>query len=311
MNDEEKNMYSDEDLRLLQVLGEAAGEQPSAEETEKAWQQFRQQHRQRQNNRYIWASVAAAVVCLLALGLPFVGERTNERPIELYAALDVPSETTTVEAGDSIVLSTPPEQTAEVHLSDGTRIILGANSRLAYPRSFTLDAPREVCLSGEARFEVTHDADRPFWVLSGEMRTEVLGTVFDVNAYPGSRARVILYEGHVRIGHQQEQLDIHPGQQAVLQDNRHLNITSVNLKQAGSWTEGLFDYDNMPLGEVMKHIGTWYNVSITAQSESFLERRIHFRFPRTASLNEVVTALNDLGVARITFNHQTLQVKKP
>ncbi len=311
MNDEEKNMYSDEDLRLLQVLGEAAGEQPSAEETEKAWQQFRQQHRQRQHNRYIWASVAAAVVCLLALVLPFVGERTNERPIELYAALDVPSETTTVEAGDSIVLSTPPEQTAEVRLSDGTQIVLGANSRLTYPRSFALDAPREVCLSGEARFEVTHDADRPFWVLSGEMRTEVLGTVFDVNAYPGSRARVILYEGHVRIGHQQEQLDIHPGQQAVLQDNRHLNITSVNLKQAGSWTEGLFDYDNMPLGEVMKHIGTWYNVSITAQSESFLERRIHFRFPRTASLNEIVTALNDLGVARITFHHQTLQVEKP
>ena len=81
MNDEEKNMYSDEDLRLLQVLGEAAGEQPSDEETEKAWQQFRQQHRQRQNNRYIWASVAAAVVCLLAFGLPFVWERTNERPI--------------------------------------------------------------------------------------------------------------------------------------------------------------------------------------------------------------------------------------
>ena len=311
MNDEEKNMYSDEDLRLLQVLGEAAGEQPSVEETEKAWQQFRQQHRQRQNNRYIWASVAAAVVCLLALGLPFVGERTNERLIELYAALDVPSETTTVEAGDSIVLATPPEQTAEVRLSDGTRIVLGANSRLTYPRSFALDAPREVRLSGEARFEVAHDADHPFWVLSGEMRTEVLGTVFDVNAYPGSRTRVILYEGHVRIGHQQEQLDIHPGQQAVLQDNRHLNITSVNLKQAGSWTEGLFDYDNMPLGEVMKHIGTWYNVSITAQSESFLERRIHFRFPRTASLNEVVTALNDLGVARITFHHQTLQVEKP
>lgn len=311
MNDEEKNMYSDEDLRLLQVLGEAAGEQPSAEETEKAWQQFRQHHRQRQNNRYIWASVAAAVVCLLALGLPFVEERTNERPIELYAALDVPSETTTVEAGDSIVLSTPPEQTAEVRLSDGTRIVLGANSRLTYPRSFALDAPREVCLSGEARFEVAHDADHPFWVISGEMRTEVLGTVFDVNAYPGSRARVILYEGHVRIGHQQEQLDIHPGQQAVLQDNRHLNITSVNLKQAGSWTEGLFDYDNIPLGEVMKHIGTWYNVSITAQSESFLKRRIHFRFPRTASLNEVVTALNDLGVARITFHHQTLQVEKP
>ncbi len=311
MNDEEKNMYSDEDLRLLQVLGEAAGEQPSAEETEKAWQQFRQQHRQRQNNRYIWASVAAAVVCLLAFGLPFVWERTNERPIELYAALDVPSETTTVEAGDSIVLSTPPEQTAEVRLSDGTRVVLGANSRLTYPRSFALDAPREVRLSGEARFEVAHDADHPFWVISGEMRTEVLGTVFDVNAYPGSRARVILYEGHVRIGHQQEQLDIHPGQQAVLQDNRHLNIISVNLKQASSWTKGLFDYDNMPLGEVMKHIGTWYNVSITAQSESFLERRIHFRFPRTASLNEVVTALNDLGVARITFQHQTLQVEKP
>ena len=50
MNDEEKNMYNDEDLRLLQLLGEAAGEQPSEEETEKAWKQFQQRHQRRQNN---------------------------------------------------------------------------------------------------------------------------------------------------------------------------------------------------------------------------------------------------------------------
>ena len=72
MNDEEKNMYNDEDLRLLQLLGEAAGEQPSEEETEKAWKQFQQRHQRRQNNRYMWTSIAAAVLCLIALSLPFV-----------------------------------------------------------------------------------------------------------------------------------------------------------------------------------------------------------------------------------------------
>ena len=133
--------------------------------------------------------------------------------------------------------------------------------------------PRKVRLSGEARFEVAHDADRPFSVQSGEIHTEVLGTVFDVNAYPGSHAQVILYEGRVRIGHKHKQF--------------------------------------VTLEEVMKHIGTWYNVSIIAQSDPFLKRRIHFRFPRKVSLHEVVTALNDLGIARITVNRQTLQVEKP
>lgn len=311
MNDEEKNMYNDEDLRLLQLLGEAAGEQPSEEETEKAWKQFQQRHQRRQNNRYMWTSIAAAVLCLIALSLPFVWKQINAHSIELYTALDVPSETTIVEAGDSLILSTPPEQTAEIRLSYGTRIVLGANSRLKYPRTFAMHLPRKVRLSGEARFEVAHDADRPFSVQSGEMHTEVLGTVFDVNAYPGSHAQVILYEGRVRIGHKHKQLDIHPGQQAVLEENKHLKVTNVDLKQAGSWTEGLFDYDNMTLEEVMKHIGTWYNVSIIAQSDPFLKRRIHFRFPRKVSLHEVVTALNDLGIARITVNRQTLQVEKP
>lgn len=64
---------------------------------------------------------------------------------------------------------------------------------------FPTEGTREVHLTGEARFEVAKDAERPFIVSSGKMQTQVLGTVFDVNAYPGKVAAVTLFQGRVRI----------------------------------------------------------------------------------------------------------------
>ncbi|MEI3469757.1 MAG: DUF4974 domain-containing protein [Bacteroides intestinalis] len=49
----------------------------------------------------------------------------------------------------------------------------------------------------------------------------------------------------------------------------------------------------------MKSVGTWYNASIIFHSPDLLKQRIHFRFPRTTSLEEVVQALNDLGIAKL------------
>ena len=199
----ENNFKMDtEDLRLLNAFGESLGDLPSEEETRAAWNAFasRQDARKRRRIIQMWTSgIAASIVVLAVLIVPRITGEDTIQNIEIFAALDVPEAIITSESNGRITLSTPPATTTQITLDDGTQVTLSANSRLEYPKLFPTEGTREVHLTGEARFEVAKDAERPFIVSSGKMQTQVLGTVFDVNAYPGKVAAVTLFQGRVRI----------------------------------------------------------------------------------------------------------------
>lgn len=300
-----------ETLRLQQLFGEALGDLPSEQETEAAWKRFSSRmERKRHRSLRIWSfvSAAAAVVVLLWL-LPWKRLFKAEDGTELFASVDSPSRVTASEKDETIVFATPSATTASVALSDGTKVLLNANSRLEYPKVFPVSGRREVYLRGEARFEVAKDRRRPFIVTAGSMRTQVLGTVFDVNAYTATKTSVTLFRGKVRVSDTERQVkrDIVPGQKAIL-DGRNLSVVKADLALADSWTSGDFSFDEVPLGEVVQTIGTWYNVSVLFKSSELLEMRVHFLFPRRASLQTVVSALNDLGVAKFSCTHGRLEV---
>lgn len=301
----ENNFKMDtEDLRLLNAFGEALGDLPSEEETRAAWNAFasRQDARKRRRIIQMWTSgIAAAIVVLAVLIVPRITGEDTIQNIEIFAALDVPEAIITSESNGRITLSTPPATTTQITLDDGTQVTLSANSRLEYPKLFPTEGTREVHLTGEARFEVAKDAERPFIVSSGKMQTQVLGTVFDVNAYPGKVAAVTLFQGRVRISDKKQtrQKDILPGQQAILSEDNGFTIAEAQLTATEGWTKGEFSFDDAELAEIMKSVGTWYNTSIIFHSADLLKQRIHFRFPRTTSLEEVVQALNDLGIAKL------------
>lgn len=305
-----------EDLRLLNAFGEALGDLPSEEETRAAWNAFtsRQDAQKRRRIIQMWTSgIAAAIVVLVVLIVPRITNEDTIQDIEIFAALDVPEAIITSESNGRITLSTPPATTTQIILDDGTQVTLNANSRLEYPKQFPAEGTREVHLTGEARFEVAKDSARPFIVSSGKMQTQVLGTVFDVNAYPGKVAAVTLFQGRVRVSDekQTQQKDILPGQQAILSEDNGFTISEAQLTATEGWTKGEFSFDDAELAEIMKSVGTWYNTSIIFHSPDLLKQRIHFRFPRTTSLEEVVQALNDLGIAKLEqkkgkSNHQQL-----
>ena len=293
-----------EDLRLLNAFGEALGDLPSEEETRAAWNAFtsRQDAQKRRRIIQMWTSgIAAAIVVLVVLIVPRITNEDTIQDIEIFAALDVPEAIITSESNGRITLSTPPATTTQIILDDGTQVTLNANSRLEYPKQFPAEGTREVHLTGEARFEVAKDSARPFIVSSGKMQTQVLGTVFDVNAYPGKVAAVTLFQGRVRVSDekQTQQKDILPGQQAILSEDNGFTISEAQLTATEGWTKGEFSFDDAELAEIMKSVGTWYNTSIIFHSPDLLKQRIHFRFPRTTSLEEVVQALNDLGIAKL------------
>ena len=97
---------------------------------------------------------------------------------------------------ESINNTTAPQQ---INLQDGSYVILQPNSRIAYPIPFK-GATREVYLEGEAFFQVAKDPSRPFYVYTPELVTKVLGTSFDVRAFPtDNTVKVVVHTGKVTV----------------------------------------------------------------------------------------------------------------
>ncbi|MBS1738646.1 MAG: FecR domain-containing protein, partial [Bacteroidetes bacterium] len=128
----------------------------------------------------------------------------------------------------------------DMKLSDGTHVWLNAGSSITYPVAFAGDE-RKVTLSGEGYFEVAHDASKPFHVGVGEMDVKVLGTHFNVNAYPDEgEIKTTLLEGSVQVREGKSEIVLNPGQQAALQTSSHRlqRSDNVNVEEVMAWKEG-------------------------------------------------------------------------
>lgn len=161
------------------------------------------------------------------------------------------------------------------------------------------------------RFEVTKDAHRPFIVSADKMQTQVLGTVFDVNAYPGNAPAVTLYQGRVKVGKAASPLEkeIVPGQCATLTTSGDIRLTKATQTEKEGWTKDEFYYDNTEMITVLQNIGTWYNISVICHSADLLHKRVHFRFSRNVPIKTLLNVLNDLGIAHFQYKDKQIVVE--
>ena len=307
-----KNHPDTNDQRLKALFGEALGTTPTAEQTEQAWQEFitpRRASSSKRKNLYIGITSAAAVLVLMLALWPLIHPETSTESIQVFASLESPKEITYSETGERMEVSTPAGTTTTITLSDGTEVLLSANSRLEYSKSFSADK-REVKLVGEARFNVAKDAERPFIVHTRQLQTQVLGTVFDVKAYPQTPADVTLYEGKVEVSLNGDAPQLmQPGEQAFLDKEGKLQLTKAP-EETGKWAEGEFAFDDKELKSVMQEIGSWYNISVVFHSRPLLEERIYLRMNRKVDANEVLTILNDMGIAKFEIVKEKIVVSK-
>ena len=336
----EKASENVSDARLSQIFGEALGDEPSKEETLAAWEAFEKKHISSEKEHlqkaedelsekkidkariltWITASVAVAAGLFLFI---FRSSQEISQPtefsMELFSEVTSPKQVEQTLSNGYCVVSTPAATTTLVTLSDGTKVMLNANSTLEYPVSFD-DAEsdkendaadeshqvREVRLKGEAHFEVTKNPHRPFVVKAGEMQTQVLGTIFDVKAYRKDAPKVTLMQGKVKVSNADTEVEMRPGQTATLQSDKI--VVSKATSSASDWLEGDFDMDQVTLAEAMSDIGAWYNKTVVFQSQANMDKLIHFRFSRKASLQEIITALNEMGVAKVRIEKGKIMV---
>ena len=340
----EKTSEKVSDARLSQIFGEALGDEPSMEETLAAWEAFEKKHisseeepLQKAENELsekniedviedgiggesssgkvskarilAWITASVAVAASLFLFI-FRSSQEISQPtefsMELFSEVTSPKQVEQTLKDGYCVVSTPAATTTLVTLSDGTKVMLNANSTLEYPASFDDAEVREVRLKGEAHFEVTKNPHRPFVVKAGEMQTQVLGTIFDVKAYRKDAPKVTLMEGKVKVSNADTEVEMRPGQTATLQSDKI--VVSKASPSASDWLEGDFDMDQVTLAEAMSDIGAWYNKTVVFQSQANMDKLIHFRFSRRASLQEIITALNEMGVAKVRIEKGKIMV---
>ena len=314
-NASEKVSENVSDARLSQIFGEALGDEPSKEETLAAWEAFEKKHIVENEKKVskarilAWITASVAVAASLFLFI-FRSSQEISQPtefsMELFSEVTSPKQVEQTLSNGYCVVSTPAATTTLVTLSDGTRVMLNANSTLEYPASFDDAEVREVRLKGEAHFEVTKNPHRPFVVKAGEMQTQVLGTIFDVKAYRKDAPKVTLMQGKVKVSNADTEVEMHPGQTATLQSDKI--VVSKASSSVSDWLEGDFDMDQVTLAEAMSDIGAWYNKTVVFQSQANMDKLIHFRFSRRASLQEIITALNEMGVARIRMEKGKIMV---
>lgn len=307
-----KTNHDISDEQLAQILGEAMAQVPTPDETLAAWDAFEKKHTPKDGKRAKIIGISIASLVTAAAVFFFVFRPTKDvetvnNPLELYSEIASPTQVEQTMEDEVCRVATPAATTTLVTLPDGTKVTLNANSSIEYPSSFAGGQTREVKLRGEAHFEVTKNPHQPFVVMAGDMRTQVLGTVFDVKAYRASSPKVVLMEGHVKVSNPDTSVDMLPGQTATLESDKI--IVSKSLPgEAQDWQKGDFDMDHVTLAEAMGDIGAWYNKTVVFKSKVNMGKYIHFRFSRKASLDELIVALNELGIAKIEIRDGKIYV---
>ncbi|MRG47664.1 DUF4974 domain-containing protein [Chitinophaga sp. SYP-B3965] len=203
-------------------------------------------------------------------------------------------------------LITPKGGEYHLLLEDGTHVWLNAASSIRFPTRFT-GRERRVQLTGEAYFEVAKDASKPFVVdINDQTYIHVLGTHFNVNAYTDEeKIHTTLLEGSVVVyngimaqggthGHQ-----ILPGQRAVT-DPKGKGKGATIVEQADTvraiaWKNGVFDFNDTKLSEVMRQVSRWYNIDIVYE-KGIPDIKVWGRMERNQNLQQLIRILNGMDV---------------
>jgi ferric-dicitrate binding protein FerR (iron transport regulator) len=186
-------------------------------------------------------------------------------------------------------------------LSDGTKVWLNASSSIRFPVAFT-GSERKVEITGEAYFEVKHNAKQPFRVqLPNGSVVEDIGTSFNINAYADETdIKATLIEGSVRIVNSHQQIAVlHPGQQAVISPaNPSIpKIMVPDIDAVMAWKNGRFEFKSSTIDDVIRQVVRWYNVDVHFEGAKTNDK-FSGGIPRAATLTELLSILK---ASRVNF----------
>lgn len=182
-----------------------------------------------------------------------------------------------------------------IKLDDGTKVWVNAETKLKYPVAFVGDR-REVVLEGEAFFDVAKN-EKPFIVKTSFGDVRVLGTAFGISAYASeSESYTTLVRGKVSVEREGgEPVVILPGEQVVTSKDGKMIKQQVDVEEFVGWKDGIYVFKEKSLGEIMKTLERWYNISVDFQEKSLVDLPFTGNLKRYDDINVFFDALTRTG----------------
>ena len=182
-----------------------------------------------------------------------------------------------------------------IKLDDGTKVWVNAETKLKYPVVFVGDR-REVVLEGEAFFDVAKN-EKPFIVKTSFGDVRVLGTAFGISAYASEpESYTTLVRGKVSVEREgMKPVVILPGEQVVTFKDGKMIKQEVDVEEFVGWKDGIYVFKEKSLGEIMKTLERWYNISVDFQDKSLVDLPFTGNLKRYDDINVFFDALTRTG----------------
>lgn len=254
-------------------------------------------------NIYSMAAVIVSLAGVMFAALFFISQyKIGKNPI----ALSIPKSTT-------ITKATPKGRMFRMNLDDGSFVQMNAASSITYPNYFEADK-REISMEGEAYFNIARDEQRPFKIHSQDVDIEVLGTSFNVQAFPGDEDLTVTVEsGIVRVrlkNKNQESVILEKGQKLVINKKGNLTeIVEVDPQLELSWRTGILRFDGTPLPKVAKMLERWYGIEVELRDEETLAKLMLTGLHKNENLKSVVQAITFATGTQYEINDNSLIIK--
>ena len=191
-------------------------------------------------------------------------------------------------------------------LSDGTKVHLNSMSSLRFPVAFTT-GKREVELQGEAYFEVSKTG-QPFIVNANGIQVEVLGTTFNISAYPDEEYQTTLVNGSVKVSAEKgESLILKPSQQATIAlGSNSIQVRTVDTSFYTSWVKGKINFKDQRLEDIMKTLSRWYDMNVVYENEKLKNIRFGCNLNRYEEITPFVKLLEKTEEVHVKIEGNTI-----
>jgi ferric-dicitrate binding protein FerR (iron transport regulator) len=190
------------------------------------------------------------------------------------------------------VVSSGTNDQTQITLPDGTRVFLNAGTKLTYAKNFAIRS-REVRLTGEAYFDVKHNADKPFVIYTGKAGIKVLGTSFNVQAFKSSgKVEVFVESGSVQLFEAENTgntITIEPGFVGSM-ENSIVEKQKNTDENYMAWKTRRLVFNNTDLEKVASGIQDVFKVEVIFEDPSMARCKIGSNF-ENESLENVLEAI--------------------
>lgn len=180
-----------------------------------------------------------------------------------------------------------------VKLPDGSTVLLNEHSELRYRSTFGHQT-REVYLKGEAFFDIARDSSKPFLVKTGDIETRVLGTAFNVEAWPDdTKIKVTVERGKVSVGDENHVFEeLLPNEQlAVNTETDEFVKTKMDAEDVTEWKQSFFVLDKIAMEKAAEKISKRYGVEVTIENEGLKKCLVNGSFLDNESVEHIISVI--------------------